>query len=133
EWRYNCIEMHVKFWTTLENHPWCHSHSKYSAEALLCCQGQQRHCWHQLVTTPKAFSLAELQQELINQTCEHLMHQDKLNEIQKLNSVCTPCSSHYNPHTNSPPSFHLTNPTCNLPLFLLNDFPFVWHLSKPLN
>ncbi|KIK97619.1 hypothetical protein PAXRUDRAFT_135989, partial [Paxillus rubicundulus Ve08.2h10] len=87
EWRDNHIEMHLKLWTALKNHPWHHSHSKYSPKALLRYQGQQRCHWHQLVATPKAFSIAELQQELIEQVCEHLMHQDKVNGIQKLNFV----------------------------------------------
>ncbi|KIK74218.1 hypothetical protein PAXRUDRAFT_176387 [Paxillus rubicundulus Ve08.2h10] len=46
KWTDDRIEMHLKFWTTLENHPWCYSCSKYSPKALLCYQGQQCCCWH---------------------------------------------------------------------------------------
>ncbi|KIK77592.1 hypothetical protein PAXRUDRAFT_166363, partial [Paxillus rubicundulus Ve08.2h10] len=97
EWREDCIEMHLKFWMALENHPWQHSHSKYSPKALLHYQGQQHCRWHQLVATPKAFSLTELEQELIKQAHKHLIHQEKVNEIQKLNLVhvsTSPSSPH---------------------------------------
>ncbi|KIK91859.1 hypothetical protein PAXRUDRAFT_148542 [Paxillus rubicundulus Ve08.2h10] len=89
EWNEDCITMHIKFWTALENHPWRHSCLEYSKCTLLHYQGQQRHCWHHLVSTPKAFSLAELEQQLLDQTREHLMHQDKTNEIKQLKQVHT--------------------------------------------
>ncbi|KIK92467.1 hypothetical protein PAXRUDRAFT_147278 [Paxillus rubicundulus Ve08.2h10] len=88
KWRDDHIKMHLRFWTTLENHPWCHSHSKYSIEALLHYQGQQRCHWHQLIATPKVFSLAHQQTEMSCAELDSSTERSKLDSCSQRETCC---------------------------------------------
>ncbi|KAI6095358.1 hypothetical protein EDD16DRAFT_1502135 [Pisolithus croceorrhizus] len=41
-WQKDRVDMHVKFWTVLEEHPWCHSPHNHLKHTLLLYQSQQQ-------------------------------------------------------------------------------------------
>ncbi|KAI6144847.1 hypothetical protein EDD17DRAFT_1437413, partial [Pisolithus thermaeus] len=46
EWPEDRIDSHIKFWLTLEGHPWRHGHCEISKQALLTYQAHVQHKWH---------------------------------------------------------------------------------------
>ncbi|KAI6010203.1 hypothetical protein BKA83DRAFT_4068894 [Pisolithus microcarpus] len=89
-WQEDRVEMHVKFWTALENHPWHHSPLNLLKRALLLYQSQQRQKWHQAIGTVQAFSLAKLNVGVLNHTSEELHARECNEQLDNLRQVSPP-------------------------------------------
>jgi hypothetical protein len=75
DWPEARVQMHIEFWSALMNHRWCHDLDKVRQRALLTYQGQQRRKWHLAVSGPHSYSLAVLNQDLLDQVKEDLLDQ----------------------------------------------------------
>jgi hypothetical protein len=71
------MDMHIKFWSALQNHRWRHSRDKTKQRALLVYQGVQRKRWHLAIAGPNSYSLANINQELLDETKEDLLDQSR--------------------------------------------------------
>ncbi|KIK91074.1 hypothetical protein PAXRUDRAFT_13981 [Paxillus rubicundulus Ve08.2h10] len=65
EWPDEHIWMHVDFWLSIETHEWCHDTSSYNRSSLLTYQVCVRKLWHRTLGTPKVFSLAKFNNDLL--------------------------------------------------------------------
>ncbi|KAI5985680.1 hypothetical protein F5J12DRAFT_729011 [Pisolithus orientalis] len=87
DWEEERIDMHIDFWTAIEAHPWCHSLHAHLKKALLLYQSQQRQRWHQVLLTLNTWSLAELNQELLNDAREEICDKGYYQELNNLRKV----------------------------------------------
>ncbi|KAG1879385.1 hypothetical protein C8R48DRAFT_668231 [Suillus tomentosus] len=76
EWPEDRINMHISFWTALQNHRWRHATDLLKQRALLLYQSQQRRMWHLTAGGPHGWSIAELNQELILEAREEIFNID---------------------------------------------------------
>ncbi|KAJ8589189.1 hypothetical protein M405DRAFT_818456 [Rhizopogon salebrosus TDB-379] len=76
-WPDDRVNMHVQFWSALQNHRWRYSQDKIRQRALLVYQGQQRRRWHLTVGGPLSYSLARINQDLLDETKEELLDQSR--------------------------------------------------------
>ncbi|KAG1744540.1 uncharacterized protein EDB91DRAFT_1272466 [Suillus paluster] len=77
EWPEDRINMHISFWTALQNHHWCHAIDTLKQRALLLYQSQQRRMWHLTAGDPHGWSIAELSHELILEAREEIFNLDR--------------------------------------------------------
>ena len=71
------IDMHIQFWSSLQNHRWRHAHDVIKQRALLVYQGQQRRRWHLTIGGPNSYSLARINRDLLDETKEDLLDQSR--------------------------------------------------------
>ncbi|KAI5981748.1 hypothetical protein EDD15DRAFT_2182644 [Pisolithus albus] len=90
EWQEDRIEMHVKFWTALETHPWRRSPLTLLKRALLLYQSQQRQRWHRAIGMAQAFSLAKLNIGVLNDAREEIHARERNEQLENLRQVSTP-------------------------------------------
>ncbi|KAG2088847.1 uncharacterized protein F5147DRAFT_587454 [Suillus discolor] len=76
EWPEDRVDMHIKFWTALQNHRWRHTFDTLKQRALLFYQSQQRRLWHLTAGGPFGWSIAELNQDLILEAREEIFNED---------------------------------------------------------
>ena len=57
--------MHVRFWSSVENHEWCYSRVDSQQRTLLLYQGNQRRFWHVTIGGPQAFNLTIINEEVL--------------------------------------------------------------------
>ncbi|KAG1731536.1 hypothetical protein EDB19DRAFT_1604358, partial [Suillus lakei] len=72
EWPKDRVDMHVQFWSALQNHRWRHSFDTLKQRALLLYQSQQRRLWHLTAGGPFGWTIAELNHELILEAREEI-------------------------------------------------------------
>ncbi|KAG1884024.1 hypothetical protein F4604DRAFT_1677190 [Suillus subluteus] len=59
DWPDDRIDMHIAFWSALQNHHWRHDFDVHKQRALLLYQAQQRRCWHLSIGSSNSWSLAK--------------------------------------------------------------------------
>ncbi|KIK34800.1 hypothetical protein CY34DRAFT_97268 [Suillus luteus UH-Slu-Lm8-n1] len=77
EWPDDRVDMHISFWTALQNHRWRHAMDTLKQRALLLYQSQQRRLWHLTAGGPLGWSIAELNPELILEAREEIFNLDR--------------------------------------------------------
>lgn len=87
DWQRDRIDMHIKFWTALEEHPWRRSPRNHLNRALLLYQSQQRQRWHRAIGTAQGFSLAKLNEEVLKEACEELAERERNARLESLRQV----------------------------------------------
>jgi hypothetical protein len=75
DWPDDRIEMHIQFWSSLQNHRWRHSADPLKQRALLLYQSQQRRRWHLTAGTSKGWSIEEINQDLLIEAREELFNE----------------------------------------------------------
>ena len=94
-WPNACIDMHIKFWSALQTHCWCHARDKTKQRVLLVYQGTQRKRWHLAIAGPNSYSLANINQELLDEMKEDLLDQSRNHTALAVTQV------RFSPQTNS--------------------------------
>ncbi|KAI5986880.1 hypothetical protein EDD15DRAFT_2553574, partial [Pisolithus albus] len=87
DWQKDRVDMHVKFWTALEVHPWRRSTYNHLKQALLLYQSQQRQKWHRAIGTSQAFSLAKLNEEVLKRASDELAEKERSARLENLRQV----------------------------------------------
>ncbi|KAG1719772.1 uncharacterized protein EDB91DRAFT_1284772 [Suillus paluster] len=77
EWPEDHINMHISFWTALQNHRWRHAIDALKQRTLLLYQSQWRRMWHLTAGGPHSWSIAELSHELILKAREEIFNLDR--------------------------------------------------------
>ncbi|KAG6370495.1 hypothetical protein JVT61DRAFT_12014 [Boletus reticuloceps] len=67
-WQQNHVDMHVRFWSNIENHEWRYSRTETQQRALMHYQGNQRRFWHATIGGPQAFNLSLINQDVLSVT-----------------------------------------------------------------
>ncbi|KAG1724499.1 uncharacterized protein EDB91DRAFT_1087430 [Suillus paluster] len=75
DWPNDRVQMHVQFWTVLQEHHWRHTPDPLKQRALLLYQSQQRRRWHLTVGTAHSWSLEEINQDLLLEVREDLFNE----------------------------------------------------------
>ncbi|KAG1800695.1 uncharacterized protein BJ212DRAFT_1287078, partial [Suillus subaureus] len=75
DWPNDRVQMHIQFWTVLQEHCWCHTPDMLKQRALLLYQSQQRHRWHLTVGTVHDWSLEEINQDLLLEARKDLFNE----------------------------------------------------------
>ncbi|KAG2137013.1 hypothetical protein DEU56DRAFT_736994 [Suillus clintonianus] len=65
DWPDDQINMHISFWSALQNHRWRHDFDTHKQRALLLYQAQQRRRWHLAAGSSNSWSLAKINQDLL--------------------------------------------------------------------
>ncbi|KIO11482.1 hypothetical protein M404DRAFT_101239, partial [Pisolithus tinctorius Marx 270] len=73
DWPEESVQMHIDFWMALESHPWCHSPREHYKRTLLLYQSQQCQHWHRSNLSSYRWSLAELNEELLNTVKDEIL------------------------------------------------------------
>ncbi|KAG1748758.1 hypothetical protein EDD22DRAFT_917410 [Suillus occidentalis] len=71
-WPTDRIDMHIDFWSALQNHRWRLAPDTLKQRALLLYQAQQRRMWHLHVNTPHGWSLAKINQKVLYRARDEL-------------------------------------------------------------
>ncbi|KAI6020588.1 hypothetical protein EDC04DRAFT_2575922 [Pisolithus marmoratus] len=87
DWQQDRIDMHVKFWTALEVHPWRRSTHNHFKSALCLYQSQQRQKWHHAIGTAQGFSLAKLNESVLKDACKELAERERTVRLDSLRQV----------------------------------------------
>ncbi|KAG1887574.1 hypothetical protein F4604DRAFT_1916372 [Suillus subluteus] len=87
EWPEDCVNMHISFWTALQNHRWRHASDILKQWVLLLYQSQQRRMWHLTAGGLHGWSIAELNQELILEAREEIFNLDRDQALSALKQV----------------------------------------------
>ncbi|KAG6326063.1 hypothetical protein ID866_13026 [Astraeus odoratus] len=74
-WDQMHVEMHICFWSTIENHKWHNSLNKNQQCALLTYQGRLQHKWHICITSPHAFDLTIINETQLSEIYNNLASQ----------------------------------------------------------
>ncbi|KAG1722437.1 uncharacterized protein EDB91DRAFT_1256058 [Suillus paluster] len=91
DWPDNHIDMHIQFWSTLQNHHWLHSPDQLKQHTLLLYWSQQHHRWYLTVRTLQGWSLKELNQDLLIEAREEIF--DKHLEKQTARAIQVSCTA----------------------------------------
>ncbi|KAG6380355.1 hypothetical protein JVT61DRAFT_8467 [Boletus reticuloceps] len=87
-WQQNHVDMHVHFWSNIENHEWRYSRTETQQRALMHYQGNQHRFWHATIGGPQAFNLSLINQDVLSVTHNRIVL--KLNNEQyKLIRKCS--------------------------------------------
>jgi hypothetical protein len=81
DWPEDRVDMHVAFWSALQNHCWCHAFDTHKQCALLLYQAQQRHRWHLSVGSSNSWSLARINQDLLDEVHEEVFKQFRVQQL----------------------------------------------------
>jgi len=76
-WPDDRIDMHILFWSGLQTHRWRHTSDKIKQRALLVYQSKQHRRWHLTAGGPHSYSLARVNQDLLDETKEELLDQSR--------------------------------------------------------
>ncbi|KAI6045300.1 hypothetical protein EDC04DRAFT_138999 [Pisolithus marmoratus] len=87
DWEKDRIDMHIRFWSALEEHPWRRSPRNHLKRALLLYQSQQRQKWHRAIGTTQGFSLAKLNEEAPRDACEESRERERTAQLDNLRQV----------------------------------------------
>ena len=72
-WHQDHVDMHVRFWSNIENHEWCYSRLNSQQRALMLYQGNQQRFWHTTIGGPQAFNLSIIHNAVLADTHSRLM------------------------------------------------------------
>lgn len=86
-WQQDHVDMHIHFWSNIENHEWCYSRLDSQQRALLFYQGNQQCFWHATIGGPLAFNLSIINEEVLNNAHDCLLIKTN-NEQYKLIRKC---------------------------------------------
>ncbi|KAG1809924.1 uncharacterized protein HD556DRAFT_1223149 [Suillus plorans] len=81
DWLDDRIDMHVAFWSALQNHRWRHDFDAHKQRALLLYQAQQRRRWHLSIGSSNSWSLAKINQDLLNEARESIFDQFRIQQL----------------------------------------------------
>ncbi|KAG6377817.1 hypothetical protein JVT61DRAFT_14592 [Boletus reticuloceps] len=118
--------MHIDFWSALENHKWRNSQNNHHQRALLTYQGQQHRKWHICITSPRVFDLSVLNEDVLRNTLEDLLMQNKADHMDVIHST----------HSDKTPPFfsisHCLRLSCNanMTTFVLNNQNPLWPITR---
>lgn len=87
EWPEDRVKMHVDFWTALETHPWRRSPLAHLKRALLLYQSRERQRWHRVIGTAHSWSLAKLNQTLLDRTKEEILETERVEQLKNLRQI----------------------------------------------
>ena len=97
-WQQEHVDMHVCFWSSVENHKWRYSRIDSQQRALLLYQGNQRRFWHVTIGRPQAFNLAIINEEVLADSHNRLVL--KINSEQhRLICKSSPSTPRVNPRS----------------------------------
>jgi hypothetical protein len=85
-WDHPHVQMHIQFWSTLENHKWRNSRNKNQQHALLVYRGQQRRRWHNCVTSPRAFDLSFINDDVLQDTLDTILLQTRSDQTEVISA-----------------------------------------------
>ncbi|KIK80944.1 hypothetical protein PAXRUDRAFT_157292 [Paxillus rubicundulus Ve08.2h10] len=88
EWPDEHIQMHIDFWLSIETHEWRHDTSLYNRSSLLTYEAHVRELWHRMLGTPKVFSLAKFNNNLLKKIRDELVHKASTAQIAAMQQVC---------------------------------------------
>ncbi|KAG2357194.1 hypothetical protein BDR07DRAFT_1490988 [Suillus spraguei] len=107
DWPADRVDMHIAFWSTLQNHCWRHTFDAHKQCALLLYQAQQRRRWHLSAGSCNSWSLARINQSLLDKAHEEVFKQFR---IQQLAAAIQPHATVSSlPSTARPQSHHATS------------------------
>ncbi|KIO04615.1 hypothetical protein M404DRAFT_26070 [Pisolithus tinctorius Marx 270] len=110
-WEKENVDNHVKFWLALENHPWRHGSCAISKSALLVYQARVRRKWHDTLNTGHSFNIALVNDRLLANIRDELVHSARVAELDSLKrvSLSTPSlrRSEINNFFDHPKIFHI--------------------------
>ncbi|KAF8555491.1 hypothetical protein OG21DRAFT_1483843, partial [Imleria badia] len=100
DWADDRIQMFVDFWTAIHRHPWRHASDRFSQQALRAYQAQQRRKWHLAAGTSHGWSLAKINQDVLQETRDVIIadaHQRELTALNEVNSTSlhSSCPNHH--------------------------------------
>lgn len=95
DWPDDRINMHITFWSALQNHRWRHDFDIHKQRALLLYQAQQRRRWHLAIGSSNSWSLARINQELLNEARETVFNQFRQQQLSL--QVCANESKNFPP------------------------------------
>ena len=87
DWADDRIQMFVDFWTAIHRHPWRHASDRFSQQALRAYQAQQRRKWHLAAGTSHSWSLAKINQDVLQETRDAIIADAHQRELAALNEV----------------------------------------------
>ncbi|KIK77297.1 hypothetical protein PAXRUDRAFT_76249, partial [Paxillus rubicundulus Ve08.2h10] len=73
DWPEERIQIHADMWLALEVHEWCHDTCEHRQRAPLLYQAHVRKKWHEAISTKYAFSLAIINEEVLEKYCKELV------------------------------------------------------------
>ncbi|KAG2740219.1 hypothetical protein P692DRAFT_20753640, partial [Suillus brevipes Sb2] len=91
DWPDDRVNMHIAFWSALQNHRCCHDFDVHKQRALLLYQAQQRKRWHLAAGSSNSWSIARINQDLLNKARETIFKQFRTQQIAQL-------QVHFSPH-----------------------------------
>jgi hypothetical protein len=81
DWLDDRVDMHISFWSALQNHCWRHDFDAHMQRVLLLYQAQQQRCWHLAVGSSNCWSLARINQELLDKACKEIFNQFRIQQL----------------------------------------------------
>jgi hypothetical protein len=81
DWPDDRVDMHISFWSALQNHRWRHDFNAHKQWALLLYQAQQWRRWHLAVGSSNSWSLARINQELLDEAREDIFNQFRIQQL----------------------------------------------------
>ncbi|KAG1868727.1 hypothetical protein C8R48DRAFT_598185 [Suillus tomentosus] len=77
DWPAEQVDMHIQFWSALQQHHWRHVSDHLKQRALLLYQLQQCRRWHLSIGTGQTWSLEEINQDLLLEVHEELFNEQR--------------------------------------------------------
>ena len=96
DWAEDRVQMFVNFWTAIHGHPWRHASDRFSQQALRVYQAQQRRKWHLAAGTAHSWSLAKINQDVLQETRDAIIADSHQRELAALNEVSSNPPSPFN-------------------------------------
>ncbi|KAG1903423.1 isoprenoid synthase domain-containing protein [Suillus fuscotomentosus] len=85
DWPDDRVNMHIAFWSTLQNHRWHHDFDTHKQSTLLLYQAQQCKCWHLTIGSSNSWSIAKINQDLLNEARETIFNQFRMQILSSQN------------------------------------------------
>ena len=83
------VNMHIKFWSNIENHTWGNSKHASQQCALLVYQSEQRRYWHTTIGGPNAFNLAPINEVILTDTHNRILLKTNNDQFRLIQAVST--------------------------------------------
>ncbi|KAG2129055.1 uncharacterized protein EDB93DRAFT_1095637, partial [Suillus bovinus] len=80
-WPDDRVDMHIAFWSALQNHRWRHDFDVHKQHALLFYQAQQQRRWHLAIGSANSWSLAKINQDLLDEACKMIFNQFRMHQM----------------------------------------------------
>lgn len=81
DWPDDRVDMHIAFWSMLKNHRWLHNFNTHKQRALLLYQAQQQRRWHLAIGSSNSWSLAKINQDLLDEAHKTIFNQFRMHQI----------------------------------------------------